>query len=83
MMFGRGFYGYTDCFGPGFNYFGMWHYAGLIGLVVVAAILIFVFSRRKRNHVNDDVLMMLKEKYVRGEINEEEYTHRRDVLTRK
>jgi putative membrane protein len=82
MMFSRGAYGIGRCFAGG--YFGPWHMLIAAGFVIGVAALIIMLVQKKRNNGNDDdLLAMLKERYVRGEITEEEYTTKKNALTRR
>ncbi|WP_050183916.1 SHOCT domain-containing protein [Domibacillus robiginosus] len=60
----------------------------LVGLLLLAAIIgtiIYTIARRlmSKSSVTDRPLMLLKERFVKGEISEEEYTQKRKVLTNK
>ncbi len=82
MMFARGAYGIGRCLGGGF--FGPWHMMiGLGILIAVAAVIILLVRKNKATGNDDDLLAMLKERYVRGEISEEEYISKRNTLTRR
>lgn len=68
---------------PGFG--GFMIFAVIIRILLVAAAAIaFVIRRRKGlNGCKNSALIVLGEKYARGEITEEEYLNRRSVLTQK
>lgn len=80
--FDRYFYGHHfDRFGS----FGLWHILMMLGfvlLIVLLVILIVKKSNGRHNHpVQDDHLKkMLDERFVRGEITEEEYQQKLRVL---
>lgn len=97
MMFGRGFsgrgnidgngfFGNNGCFGNGG--YGFMH-GGLgmlivIGVLLAIAILIYFLARKNnKKMINHTVIETLKMKYVQGEITEEEYLKRKEVLSKK
>ncbi len=70
-------HGETDMFFGGF----MW----LFWLLVIAAIIVVIVSAisstsGKRDSSDDSPLEILKRRYARGEIDEEEYMHRRKQI---
>lgn len=82
MMFARGAYGIGRCLGGSF--FGPWHMMIGLGLIIgIAAVVIMLMKKNKSDGSDDDLLAMLKERYVRGEITEEEYINKRNTLTRR
>ncbi len=81
MMFGRGFYNNTGCFG--FGNFSSWYYLIAIGVVLIIAAIVIMARHRKSNNMNDPVLGILNDKFARGEISEEEYLYRKGVITGK
>lgn len=97
MMFGRRYYGsgryfdrYFDRFYHGDHYdnFSIWHIlmmAGFVLLVVLLVVLIVKKSKDRNSHpVQEDHLKkMLDERFVRGEITEEEYQQKLRVLNLK
>jgi putative membrane protein len=83
-MYGRGYYGARGCF----DWFGsspwfMW--GGMLMLFVIAALIVILFikSKDKVKHQNSDALEILKIKLVKGEITEEEYLRKREILLLK
>lgn len=81
MMHGN-WYGSNVCpLWGGFNGMNIWHYM-LIAGVILALVGIFLIIKNKANHSND-VLEMLKIQYVSGQITEEEYLNRKNVIDRK
>lgn len=78
MMFNRGFIGNSGCFG--FGYFGVWQWLIVIGVILIV---FYFFRKNKKNDTSDAALLILREKFANGEISEEEYNHRRDLLVRK
>jgi len=93
MMNGRGFSGSgyngsgisenARCFGNGFMHNGVGMMV-VIGALLIIALLIFLFlhSRNKKVSKNSAV-DILKMKYVQGELSEEEYLKRKEVVERK
>lgn len=74
-----------------------WHYLGWswfpgvvmgIGILLLAAVVvaaIFIARRyptARRNESTSDALLILRERYARGEIDEQEYQRRREQLLR-
>ncbi|NHN33281.1 SHOCT domain-containing protein [Paenibacillus agricola] len=55
---------------------------GLLIFVIVVGITVYMVARMlmKKSRVEDRPLMILKERYVKGEINDEEYKQKRKLL---
>ncbi|MCY9659491.1 SHOCT domain-containing protein [Paenibacillus chondroitinus] len=55
---------------------------GLLIFVIVVGIVVYVVTRllMKKSRVEDRPLMILKERYVKGEINDEEYKQKCKLL---
>ena len=83
MMFNRGFIGHGGCFGYGFFNTGGSHYLMLLGVALVVAAIILFVKHKKNDAKEDQTLALLKTKFVQGEITEEEYLNRKNVLKRK
>jgi len=80
MMRGYNWFNGGFCsFGPG-GYFSMWHYLIIIGLVILV---IGIISMRKKKNSSQDSLDLLKQMYVNGDLTEEEYLKRKNVIERK
>ena len=79
MMYGNSFWGSNGCFG--LNYFPYWH------LIVIGVIIILVFivlKNKKSNTKNsDEIIDILNRKFVNGEISEEEYLNKKNILRKK
>lgn len=76
MMYANGFGRGFGCFGPyGGSFWGMG-----ITLVVIAVAIYLVIKLVNRNSHSSSALDILKMKYVNGEITEEEYIQRKNVL---
>ncbi|MFZ7134157.1 MAG: SHOCT domain-containing protein [Eubacteriales bacterium] len=85
MMFGRGVvgrgFGNVDCFFNG-STSGIWSILMMAGILVLIGVLVFWLI--KKNHSKGNTLLEeLKVKFVAGEITEEEYLRKKEVLTRK
>ncbi|MDF2609562.1 MAG: uncharacterized protein K0R92_1036 [Lachnospiraceae bacterium] len=93
MMFGRGNYGnfgnfrgngFRDCFG-----FGYWNNGWVmilitVVLIVLAVVILSLLVRKNKVKTSKSAAMeTLKMKYVQGEITEEEFLRRKDVLFRE
>ena len=80
MGYGRGFSIPGGCFGLGS---GLWfHYVIGAVLLIIGVIVVIKFLKNKNNtsHINSEAIEMLKMKYVKGEITEEEYIKRKSVI---
>jgi putative membrane protein len=76
MMYGRnGFSGY----GCSHFYGGGYHMGFMILGILLIVFLIYKFTKKKYSHSNE-IIEVLKMKYISGEINEEEYLQRKNVL---
>lgn len=80
MMRGYSFYGRGFCPGFGGGYFGGYM---MIAIALVVVIIGFLLFKRSKKSKNDDVLESLKMLYVKGEITEEEFLRRKDVINGK
>ena len=77
MMYGRGFFVNNVCYG--LNYFPYWHLI-IIGVIIVV---IFVLWKNKNSKNNNEIIDTLNMKFVNGEISEEEYINKKNILTKK
>lgn len=79
-MIRRGFYG----MGSGFNGIrhinGVGHIIALAVFVVVAIVVIMHFARKTKKHTNDAALEELKIRFAKGEITEEEYLRKKNII---
>lgn len=82
MMRGNGWNGNYGCSFLGSNAFGGWHYGIMLGVIIIIVALILL-ARRKKNSNGNGALNTLKELYVKGEITEEEYLKRKNVIERQ
>jgi putative membrane protein len=77
--FGNGNFGYGRCLGLG-AFHGGWILL-IIGILIILALLFFfLVHNRKKKIVGNEAVEILKMKYVKGEITEEEYFRRREVV---
>ena len=86
----NGFGGIGSCFRNGYmNGYGFMHNYGyngwsfliIFGVLAILSLLIFlIVHNSKQKKLHGDSLEILKMKYVRGEITEEEYLRRKSVL---
>ena len=81
MMFNRGFYrfGLGNCC----SFFGDWDLLIGIGLLLGAIALVLWLRSRNSGSKEDSYLEILKDRFVRGEITEEEYLSKKNTLERK
>lgn len=80
MMRGYNWFNDGFCsFGAG-GYFSIWHYLIIIGVVIAV---IGIITMRKKNSGSQDSLELLKRMYVNGDLSEEEYLKRKNVIERK
>ena len=88
MMYGRGYTGSgfsenARGFGYGFMNNG-WGMLVVIAVLLIIALLIYIFVHNRNKKVSQSsVFEVLKMKYVQGEISEEEYLKRKEVINRK
>lgn len=82
MMFGNGYNGIGNClgFGNGLMY-GGWGMIIMAGFIVLA-IIGFIFLAKKTNHrqSNNAALEALKIRLAKGEISDDEYLIRKNIL---
>ena len=77
--FNQGFYGNGAC--PGLGYFNNgWSIVFGIGLLIIIALLFYLFVHNKKKKGSSEALEILKLQYVKGEITEEEYFRRKSLL---
>jgi len=85
MFFNRGYNGINNCFDRfGFMPGGGWMILILVAVILIAITVIILISRGRRRHslnnYNSIALDELKLLYARGEISEEEYLKRKNIL---
>lgn len=85
MMFGRGYFD-RDRFFMHRDFYGitLWHVLIAIGVIILIVAIVVLLSRKSGNNerkgTNENLRRILDEKYVRGEISEEEYKTKRKFL---
>jgi putative membrane protein len=63
-----------------------WFFWGgrIVGLILVIAVIFLIYklyrNNDSKNKKDDDLLEMLKMKYIKGEITEEEYSKKKELL---
>ena len=81
MMRGNGWYGNSNCSFLGNGMFGGWTHLVILGAIIVIVALVLWYWR-KNNGKGTQALNTLKELYVKGEITEEEYLKRKNVIAK-
>jgi putative membrane protein len=80
-MYGDSWFGYGGCpFWGGYG-FSVWHFLIMMGVVIIIATIIFLALKKNGNKENQ-AIRLLKELYAKGEISEEEYLKRKEVIER-
>jgi len=79
MMHGRGYFDNYGYFGHGY-YNGWEPFIGIGILLIVLAVVYLLVKRTRKAALNSNVIELLKLKYVKGEITEEEYLKQKKVL---
>lgn len=81
-MYFRGFNGFGGCFGYGAGFFGPWIMMGM-GVLLLAAVIItavVLFQKASHKKTDDGTLDILRLRYAKGEMSEEEYLRMKKVL---
>ena len=82
MMYGRGYNGFSSCFGCGSGFMHNW--SGMIlmflFIIITAIAVIFLIKRTNRSKSGNDALEMLKIRLAKGEISEDEYFRRKNLI---
>ncbi|BEP28312.1 SHOCT domain-containing protein [Helicovermis profundi] len=75
MGYGGRYFGAYNCFDNGWMMI-------IMGMFFVIALVAFIYwlNRNKRALVNTDALEILKMKYINGEISDEEYIQKKNIL---
>ncbi|MBO1265563.1 SHOCT domain-containing protein [Proteiniclasticum sp. SCR006] len=85
MMFGRGYYD-RDRFFMHRDFYGitLWHVLIAIGVILLIISIVLLMTRKtghnERKDTNENLKRILDERYVRGEITEEEYKTKKKFL---
>jgi len=82
MMYGRGYNGFNNCFeyGSGFMNSGIGMLLMLAFILIATVAVIFFVTRIHRHKPGNDALEALKIRLANGEISEEEYTRRKNLI---
>ncbi len=88
MMNGNRYFDSGGCLDGGYmngGYFSMWHLVILAGIILIILALVIWAKKKGTGTVEsaDKALDILREKYAQGEITEEEFTNRKNVLLKK
>ncbi len=76
-----GGYWFTSPYHTGFFGMGSWFFSGVLLLAAAAVLIVLLVGVKKKK--KDDVLEPLKQRFVSGEITEEEYLAKKAVVTKK
>jgi putative membrane protein len=77
MMFGSGFNLLNSCFGYGA---GFMNYGMILLTAIVIMIIAFFVSKRNKRNSDNYALETLKIRLAKGEITEDEYFRRKNIL---
>lgn len=69
--------------GYGYNMMGSWLGMMIIPLIFIVILVVVVFKLGQSNNakdIKDNSLNILNERFARGEINEDEYKRKKDLL---
>ncbi len=95
MMYSRGIQGFGNCFGFGNgmmfgygagpfggNWFVSMLFMAILAVLIIVAIVLIIKKVTKLNnsHASDESLMELKTRFVKGEITEEEYMRKKNII---
>jgi len=83
MMHSRGIFYNTHWMGYGFWLNGWNWLIGLGVLLLIVALTYFIVKRNKRPNAYSNALETLKINYAKGEITEDEYNKRKNVIENK
>ena len=73
MMYGRSYGLANNCI----SYFSYWHLI-LLGVIIISVVIFFLLKIK-----NDKNLNLLREKFILGEISEDEYLSKKNTLNKK
>ena len=82
MMYGRGYNGFNSCikYGFGFMNSGIGMLLMLVFILILTIGVIFFVSRNNRHKLSNDTLVALKIRLAKGEISEDEYIRRKNII---
>ncbi|WP_271813788.1 SHOCT domain-containing protein [Clostridium beijerinckii] len=74
--------------GYGYNMMGIWNGMMIIPILLIAAIIYVIAKQEEKSYVkvcrvSDNSLNILKERFVRGEITEDEFYRIKNILNNK
>lgn len=62
---------------------GFMGFTMIFWLIIIAAIVYFIYKKYNSTSSNSEALELLRLKFAKGEINEEEYLNKKNVLMKK
>ena len=73
--------------GYGYNMMGGWCGMMIIPIILIAVVIFVIYKQGLNNKfkdigVKDNALNILNERFARGEINEEEYNNKKNILSK-
>lgn len=77
MMYYRGFFENSGCFG--FNYFPYWYFFA-VGVILIGVILLIL---KRTNNDNLSPLDILNNRFINGELSQDEYLRKKELLDKK
>lgn len=81
MMYGRGFYDRRHFFDRDFYGIGLWYILIAIGLIIlIISVVKLMKDRSAPKHKDESLKKILDERYIKGEITEEEYKAKKKFL---
>lgn len=81
MMHNRGFIVNNECLG--FGDFPYWHFL-VLGVILICVVALVLWIRKNNNSkTSNEALNILKERFAQGEINEDEYLNKKNILSKK
>jgi len=72
-------------YGYAYNMMGGWFGMMIIPIIIIGLVIFVVYSRNENTNVTGigskgNSINILNDRFARGEINEEEYNHKKDLL---
>lgn len=74
-------------YGYGYNMMGNWFGMMIIPTILIGVVVYVIYNQLQNNSVKDirirdNPLEILNERFARGEINDEEYNNKKDLLSK-
>ena len=71
----------------GYNMMGGWSGMMIIPIILIAVVMFFIYKQSQNNNIKDigtrnNALDILNERFARGEIDEEEYNNKKNILSK-